>query len=75
MDVLKISRRATLLSTLALTTFAVFEGFNIATTISDWGKDGIGAAAVIAAITGPVSALQGYVLKHHDYKSNLEKPR
>lgn len=67
-DVLKISRRVGLYFSFWLTWYAVSTAVDLA-HLSD--LPGIELAAVIAAITAPVTALQGYVIKfNHTYRED-----
>ena len=68
MDKLRITRRIGFYFTLWITFHAFQSSIELATSIGD----PIGAAAIIAAIMVPISALQGFALNFHH--KHAERP-
>lgn len=64
-DKLKLTRRVAAWFTLYITWIALHKSFELADATKDWSADGVGIAAVIAAIMVPVSGLQAATLNFH----------
>lgn len=63
-DTFRLYKLVGFVFTLWITYLSVTRSLELAGTVKDWSKDGVGLAAYIGALMVPVSGLQGYVFKY-----------